>query len=138
MTGSPLPSFEQFCAKQTSSSDSDDLTEQAIAMKGDWEEGLKKISTMSETMTTKWLKIDDIVIPKLNKIFEFRQLRNSLEFILGYWDTEKLNTKLGIEEKPVFETIFKIGLKRYKSVESKLSYKKLINVQALIFPQRVL
>lgn len=109
-----------------------DINEQSIAMKGDWQEGVSKISTMSETMILKWQKVDDIMIPKLGKTFELRQLRNSLEFILGYWDVERLNTKIGIEEKNVFETVFKIGLKRYKLVESKLGYVRLINVQGVI------
>jgi hypothetical protein len=112
-------------------SESDDLTEQAIAMKGDWDEGVEKISTMSETMTIKWSLLDNIEIPSLGQTFEFRHLRNSLEFILGYWTTETLQTKLGPETKPVFETIFKIGLTRYKSIEKKLNYKKLINVDGV-------
>ncbi|HIQ27496.1 MAG TPA: hypothetical protein EYH42_03235 [Sulfurovum sp.] len=108
------------------------LQEQAIAMKGDWQEGIDKISTTSETVIKiKWRLLDNIKIPKLNKTYEFRQLNNSLEFILGYWDTETLDTKLGKETKPVFETIFSIGLTRYKSLGNILKYKKLINVDGV-------
>ena len=110
---------------------SENLLEQSIAMKGDWEDGVEQISTMSEMMKLKWVLLDNILIPKLNKSFEFRQLRNSLEFVLGYWDTETLETKLGLEEKKVFEVILRIGLSRYKSIEQKLGYKKLINVNGV-------
>jgi hypothetical protein len=121
-----IKTFKEFAAE-----DSEDLSEQAIAMKGDWNEGVDKISTMSETMTLKWELINNIKIPNLGKTYEFRKLRNSLEFVLGYWTIQKLKTKLGIEEKPVFETIFRIGLTRYKSVEKKLGHKKLINVDGV-------
>lgn len=84
-------------------------------MRGDWNEGVDKTSTTSETVINlKWILINNIHIPRLNKKYEFRQLRNSLYFILGYWTTETLQTKLGKEVKPIFETIFQIELKRYK------------------------
>jgi len=107
------------------------INEQSIAMRGDWKEGVSKISGLSELMKNKWLKLDDIYVPKLNNYYEFRQLRNSLEFILGYWTTETLKTKLGPETKPLFEVIFSISLKRYKAVEKKLGYKNLINVEGV-------
>ena len=112
--------------------DSDDLSEQAIAMKGDWKEGIDKISGTSETVTNlKWVKLGDIHIPELNKSFEFRQLRNSLEFMLGYWRVKEIKTKAGIEKVNIFESVFQIGLSRYKSVEKKLGYKRLINVNGV-------
>lgn len=108
------------------------LVEQAIAMKDDWEEGLTQISSISKTVTDlKWIFLDNIKISKINREFEFRQLRNSLEFVLGYLDTETLETKLGKETKDVFEVIFKISLTRYKSVESKMGYKRLVNVDGV-------
>jgi len=107
------------------------LLEQAIAMKGDWQEGVEKIGAMSSMMQLKWNFIDTIKIPRLKKTYEFRQLRNSLDFILGYWDTETIDTKLGLETKPVFEIVFKISLTRYKSIEHNLKYKKLINVDGV-------
>jgi len=111
---------------------SDCILEQAIAMKGDWEEEIDQISTKTEMMKLKWKLVDTITILKLGKKFEFRKLNNSLEFVLGYWSTETLSTKLGYETKPVFETIFKIVLTRYKSIGHKLKYKKLVNVDAVI------
>lgn len=117
-------------------SDSDDLSEQSIAMKGDWNDGLNSLSSMGIMGMKKWNKLLDITkeLPKLSeysKEFSLYQMRNSLIFKLGYWVIELKKTKLGIEKYPAFVSVFKISLTRYKHVENKLKYKKLVNVDSV-------
>jgi hypothetical protein len=121
--------FKEYCLK-----DSDDLIEQTKAMKGDWHEGVDSLGSQGIHGMKKWEKIIDIKsidLPRLQMDLEFYKLRNALEFKLGYWDIEQTKTKQGVEDIRVFVEVFKIGLTRYKSVESKTGYKKLINVDGV-------
>ena len=116
-------SFKEYLLK-----DSTDLLEQAIAMKGDWHEGVGTLGQQGEMGMKKWNKLTDITLPKLSHKYEFYQLQNSLLFKIGYWENETIKTKIGDETRPIFTEIFEIGLTRYKSLESKLKYPKLIGV----------
>jgi hypothetical protein len=106
------------------------LNEHAIAANGDWEEYVDALSEISETVTnTKWHFIDFV---KLNtNTYEFRQLRNSLIFICGYWEEKDRITKLGKESYKVFTVVFQINLSRQKSFENLMKMKKLVNVDGV-------
>ncbi len=111
-------------------SEDDALTEHAIAVKGDWKEYVDVISDVSETVTNlKWLHLK--YIPLQHEEFEFRQLRNSLEFVVGHWVEKTRETKEGSENYKTFEVILQISLSRHKSYEKIFKYPKLINVDGV-------
>lgn len=56
-------------------------------------------------------------------------------FILGYWTTENIKTKLGIEEKKIFRVILKMSMKRLSNLENKLGLKKLIYIEGVYLLQ---
>lgn len=108
------------------------LNEMSIAKEGNWDDGIKEIGNYSEIgFKNTWKFVDKIEIPKLSKSFDFYRLNSENTFILGYWTTETIKTKIGNEEKNIFRAIFKISLTKYNYIANKLQYKKLSNVDGV-------
>lgn len=105
------------------------VNEMSIAKPGDWDEGVDFLGDMSEYIASKkWNLLKTFNFG--GKTLELRQLRNSLEFMLGNFHTKTINTKSGKEEKVNFLISAKISLTRIKSVE-KMEYKRVINVDGV-------
>ena len=101
-----------------------ELTELSIAAIGDWDEGMKELSPYTENIIElKWNLVD--VFKFDNQKYEFRQMRNSLNFILGSFKNEK------------FYPVFKIFMARQKTTENKLRLKKLVNVNGVAVTQEM-
>jgi len=107
------------------------MIEMTYALKGDWFEGVEKLDKMTSMMKLKWNLIEELPFEINNRKLELRQLKNSLEFRIGYWETFEIETKLGIEEKDYFVEVLMLSLKRMKSLESKLGYNKLVFVKGV-------
>jgi len=107
--------------------------EHAIAMKGDWEEGVSFLGKQGELGMKKWIKLVQIENSSLKNMpsninLELYQLRNTLQFKIGYWEEEQSVSKVGIETKKVFVEVLSIYLTRMNSLETKTHYKRMISV----------
>ncbi len=106
------------------------LDEMAIAQKGNLKDYGEFLTTYKLNVVTDFMKLIDknIKIDKLTgykfELYQFiNRKMNEPDYILGYWTTEEVDTKIGIETKKVFRAIWavqvakrEISLKQYKNV----------------------
>lgn len=114
-------------------SEDDDLSEQAIARKGNWDNGVNYIRNLPEDEIDR--KYDIIHKFKLSTLpginLELMNKRHTAEYIVGYRDIETIETKSGSEEKERFKIIFMIQFSNKKSLAFKTGSKKLMNVDGV-------
>lgn len=106
------------------------LEEIAIAQKGNLKDYGEFLTTYKLNVVTDFMKLIDknIKIDKLPnyklELYQFTNRKtNEPDYILGFWSTEEVNTKIGIETKKVFRAIWavqvakrEVSLKQYKNV----------------------
>ncbi len=106
------------------------LEEMAIAQKGNLKDYGEFLTTYKPNVVTDFMKLIDknIKIDKLTnyklELYQFTNRKmNEPDYILGFWTTEEVDTKIGIETKKVFRAIWavqvakrEISLKQYKNV----------------------
>lgn len=106
------------------------LEEMAIAQKGNLKDYGEFLTTYKPNVVTDFMKLIDknIKIDKLPnyklELYQFTNRKmNEPDYILGYWSTEEVDTKIGIETKKVFRAIWAVQvakrevlLKQYKNV----------------------
>lgn len=106
------------------------LEEMAIAQKGNLKDYGEFLTTYKLNVVNDFMKLIDknIKIDKLPnyklELYQFTNRKiNEPDYILGFWTTEDVDTKVGIESKKVFRAIWaiqvakrEIALKQYKNV----------------------
>ena len=106
------------------------LEEMAIAQKGNLKDYGEFLTTYKFNVVKDFMKLIDknIKIDKLTnyqlELYQFTNRKtNEPDYILGFWTTEEVDTKIGIETKKVFRAIWavqvskrEISLKQYKNV----------------------
>ena len=106
------------------------LEEMSIAQKGNLKDYGEFLTTYKPNVVTDFMKLIDknIKIDKLTnyklELYQFTNRKmNEPDYILGFWTTEEVDTKIGIETKKVFRAIWavqvakrEISLKQYKNV----------------------
>ena len=106
------------------------LEEMSIAQKGNLKDYGEFLTTYKLNVVTDFMKLIDknIKIDKLPnyklELYQFTNRKmNEPDYILGFWTTEEVDTKIGIETKKVFRAIWavqvakrEISLKQYKNV----------------------
>ena len=106
------------------------LEEMAIAQKGNLKDYCEFLTTYKLNVVKDFMKLIDknIKIDKLTnyklELYQFTNRKmNEPDYILGFWTTEEVDTKIGIETKKVFRAIWavqvakrEISLKQYKNV----------------------
>ena len=106
------------------------LEEMAIAQKGNLKDYGEFLTTYKFNVVKDFMKLIDknIKIDKLTnyqlELYQFTNRKtNEPDYILGFWTTEEVDTKIGIETKKVFRAIWavqvakrEISLKRYENV----------------------
>ena len=112
------------------------LDEMAIAQKGnlkDYGEFLTtyKRGSVEDYMTPidKNIKIDKLQNYKL-ELYQIKNRKiNQPDYLLGFWTTEEVDTKIGVEKKDVFQAIWAIQVaKRELSLKQ---YKNVINIDGV-------
>ena len=106
------------------------LEEMAIAQKGNLKDYGEFLTTYKRgsvddymTLVDKSIKIDKLSNYKL-ELYQIKNRKtNQPDYLLGFWTTEDVDTKVGIEKKEVFQAIWaiqvakrEITLKQYKNV----------------------
>ena len=106
------------------------LEEMAIAQKGNLKDYGEFLTTYKRgsvddymTLVDKSIKIDKLSNYKL-ELYQIKNGKtNQPDYLLGFWTTEDVDTKVGIEKKEVFQAIWaiqvakrEITLKQYKNV----------------------
>lgn len=106
------------------------LDEMAIAQKGNLKDYGEFLTTYKRgsvedymTLIDKNIKIDKLTGYKL-ELYQIKNRKiNQPDYLLGFWTTEEVDTKIGIEKKDVFQAIFalqiskkELSLKQYKNV----------------------
>lgn len=106
------------------------LEEMAIAQKGNLKDYGEFLTTYKRGSVDDYMSLVDknIKIDKLsNYKLELYQIKNRKtnqpDYLLGFWATEEVDTKIGIEQKEVFQAIWavqvakrEVSLKQYKNV----------------------
>ena len=112
-----------------------ELTEMAIAQKGNLKDYGNFITTYKKGSVDDFMILIDknIKVPKLsNYKLELYQIKNRKisqpDFLLGYWEIEEVETKIGNENKDVFRAIFAIQISKK---EISLPYKNVINIDGV-------
>ena len=112
-----------------------ELTEMAIAQKGNLKDYGNFITTYKKGSVDDFMTLIDknIKVPKLsNYKLELYQIKNRKisqpDFLLGYWEIEEVETKIGNENKDVFRAIFAIQISKK---EISLPYKNVINIDGV-------
>lgn len=112
------------------------INEMAIAQKGNLKDYSEFLTTYKPNVVNDLMKLIDnnIKIDKLpNYKLELYQFINRKisepDFILGFWTTEQVDTKIGIENKKVFRAIWAIQVTR-KEISMK-QYKNVINIDGV-------
>lgn len=104
------------------------------AVAGDWEEGYSYLGSYSSTVIeSNWEYIDEFLIK--DKKCQLYQLKNNLEFILGYMGLDEdyyKNQLPQFEKKDRLITLFKLSASRKKTSERFFGVKKLIEVNAVV------
>lgn len=102
----------------------------AIAQKGNLKDYGEFLTTYKRNVVNDFMKLIDknIKIDKLSgykfELYQFTNRKtNEPDYILGFWTTEDVDTKIGVEQKNVFRAIWavqvakrEISLKQYKNV----------------------
>ena len=112
------------------------LEEMAIAQKGNLKDYGEFLTTYKKNVVNDFMKLIDsnIKIDKLsNYSFSLYQFTNRKisepDYILGFWTTEDVDTKIGIEKKDVFRAIFALQVSKRNLSISK--YKNVINIDGV-------
>ena len=113
----------------------EELTEMAIAQKGNLKDYGNFISTYKRGSVEDYMTLIDknIKIDKLSKYnLELYQINNRKlnqpDYLLGFWTTEDVDTKVGTEQKDVFQTIFALQISKKNNV---LKYQNVINIDGI-------
>ena len=111
------------------------LQDMAIAQKGNLKDYGNFISTYKEGSVNEYMMLIDnnIKIEKLSKykleLYKINNRKlNQPDYLLGFWTQEEIETKLGIEYKVVFQSIFAIQVSKHKDF---LNYKNIINIDGV-------
>lgn len=100
------------------------VNEMSIAKYGDWSEGAGYIGEFRATKLDRYVLLEDI------GEFQFYQLRNSLDFIVGKKTIETVKTKIGDEMLENFLVVLNIQFVREKLLD-KIGYSKMIRVKGV-------
>ena len=122
-----MTNWEQFQAER--------LEEMAIAQKGNLKDYGNFISTYKKGSVQDYMSLIDknIKIPNLSYKLELYQIKdrkiNQPDYLLGFWTTEEVDTKIGIEKKDVFKAIYAMQVSKRNLSISK--YKNVINIDGV-------
>ena len=111
------------------------LEEMAIAQKGNLKDYGNFISTYKKGSVQDYMSLIDknIKIPNLSYKLELYQIKdrkiNQPDYLLGFWTTEEVDTKIGIEKKDVFKAIYAMQVSKRNLSISK--YKNVINIDGV-------
>jgi hypothetical protein len=121
-----METFKEFYNEKTNK---ETLLEMPRRKPGDWVNGVKFLGTISLTVIKKnWEYIETFEFTGLQKM-EMRQLKNNLEFIVGY-EAEFYDEKTKIKENR-FRIIYNMVFTRKKNFEPSFKCKKLIEVNGV-------
>ena len=112
------------------------LDEMAIAQRGNLKDYGEFLTTYKRgsvedymTLIDKNIKIDKLQNYKL-ELYQIKNRKiNQPDYLLGFWTTEEVDTKIGVEKKDVFQAIWAIQVaKRELSLKQ---YKNVINIDGV-------
>lgn len=111
------------------------LDEMAIAQRGNLKDYGNFISTYKRgsvedymTLIDKNIKIDKLSGYKL-ELYQIKNRKmNQPDYLLGFWTTEEVDTKVGVEQKDVFRAIFALQIANKPDI---LHYKNVINIDGV-------
>ena len=112
------------------------LDEMAIAQRGNLKDYGEFLTTYKRNVVNDFMKLIDknIKIDKLSgyklELYQFTNRKiNEPDYILGFWTSELVETKIGVEQKDVFRAIWAVQVARR---ELKLTrYKNVINIDGV-------
>jgi hypothetical protein len=112
------------------------LEEMAIAQRGNLKDYGEFLTTYKRNVVNDFMKLIDknIKIDKLSRykleLYQFTNRKiNEPDYILGFWTSELVETKIGVEQKDVFRAIWAVQVARR---ELKLTrYKNVINIDGV-------
>jgi hypothetical protein len=109
-----MKTFKEFC------SEDDDLSEQAQVKKGNWKGGKDMVLDISKTgIDLYYKKIDTIKFKgKEHILYLNTEVKDKENYILGYFETETIQTKVGPEEYSTFMVQFGITFSKYKNTKT--------------------
>ena len=112
------------------------LLEMAIAQRGNLKDYGEFLTTYKLNVVKDFMKLIDknVKIDKLSnyklELYQFTNRKiNEPDYILGFWDIEEVDTKLGIEKKDVFRAIWAVQVARRELKLTK--YKNVINIDGV-------